>query len=134
MGKIQTGARILLGLIYFVFGGMGLAIALGFMKMPDQPMTEAAATFMKGIMAAGYFFPLLKITEVVCGFLLIIGFAAPLALVIIAPVTLHILLFHANMSPGTSNLILPVVMVIAQIIAMSGYWGLYKPLFAKRKS
>ena len=58
--KIQSAARIVLGLIYFVFGGMGLAIAFGLMKMPDSPMPEAAAMFMKGIMAAGYFFPLLS--------------------------------------------------------------------------
>ena len=29
MTKIQSGARIILGLIYFVFGSMGLAIAFG---------------------------------------------------------------------------------------------------------
>ena len=34
--KIQLAARIILGLIYFVFGGMGLAIAFGLMKMPDR--------------------------------------------------------------------------------------------------
>ena len=68
--KIQTAARIILGLIYFVFGSMGLAIAFGLMKMPEQPMPEAAEIFMKGIMATGYFFPVLKVTEVVFGFLL----------------------------------------------------------------
>ena len=62
--KIQIGARIILGLIYFVFGGMGLMIALGFMQMPqDQVMPEAAMGFMKGIMGTGYFFPLLKINK-----------------------------------------------------------------------
>ncbi len=63
MTKIQMGARIILGLIYFVFGSMGLGIVFGLMQMPEQPMPEAATAFMKGIMASGYFFPLLKITE-----------------------------------------------------------------------
>ncbi len=130
--KIQLGARIILGLIYFVFGSMGLAIAFGLMAMPESPMPEAAMGFMKGIMGAGYFFPLLKITEVVCGLLLLTGIAAPLALVVIAPVTLHIFLFHAFLTHGISNLILPLVMLLAQALAMGMYWNLYKPLFSKK--
>ncbi len=131
--KIQTGARIVLGLIYFVFGAMGLAMQLGLMQMPEPAMPEAAMGFMKGMVGTGYFLPLLKITETVCGFLLLIGLAAPLALVIVAPVTLHILLFHVYLTPGVNNLVLPLVMTIGQIIAMSGYWDLYKPLLSKRK-
>jgi uncharacterized membrane protein YphA (DoxX/SURF4 family) len=130
--KLQLGARIILGLIYLIFGGMGLAIALGLMAMPDQPMPEAATTYMIGIMAAGYFFPLLKITEVVSGLLLLTGFAAPVALVILAPVTLHIILFHLFLTPGAGNIVLPLMMGIAHIVAMSGYWNLYRPLFGKK--
>ena len=132
MSKIQLVVRIILGLIYFVFGGMGLAIALGLIPMPQEPMPDKAMAFMTGIMGSGYFFPVLKITEVVCGFLLVTGLAAPLALVIIAPVTLHIILFHSFLTPGISNLYLPVGMVVAQVIAMSGYWKLYQPLFSKK--
>lgn len=130
--KIQLGARIVLGLIYTVFGGMGLAIALGLMAMPETAMPEKAMAFMTGIMGSGYFFPLLKVTEVACGLMLLTGFSAPLGLVIIAPVTLHILLYHFFLTPSVSNLPLPVIMATCQIIAMSGYWHLYQPLFGKR--
>lgn len=130
MSKVQLIARIILGLIYTVFGSMGLAIAFGLMKMPDSPMPEAAETFMKGIMATGYFFPLLKITEVACGLMILSGRAAALGLVIIAPVTLHILLFHGCLTPGLGNLVLPLLMVAAQILAMSAYWKIYRPLFS----
>jgi uncharacterized membrane protein YphA (DoxX/SURF4 family) len=133
MGAIQMGARIILGLIYFVFGLMGLAIAFGFMKMPDSAMPPAAMAFMKGIMGSGYFLPFLKITETSCGFLLLIGFWAPLALVILAPITLNIMMFHFNLTPGAHNLILPSVMVLAHILAMSAYWNAYKPLFSNKK-
>lgn len=130
MRYLYTGARIILGLIYFVFGGMGLGIALGLMSMPETPpMPEAAATFMTGIMATGYFFPLLKVTEMVGGLILLIGRGAPAALVILAPVTLHIFLFHAVLTPGIGELILPAFMLLAQIIAMAGYGTVYRPLF-----
>ena len=133
MKKIALAARILLGLVYFIFGGMGLGIALGMIRMPDNPMPEAAAAFFAGIMASKYFFPLLKGTETVCGFLLLTGRGAPLALVILAPVTLNIFLFHYFLTPGPSELILPAAIAAAHILAMAGYWKLYKPLFGKGK-
>lgn len=132
MAKVQLAARILLGLIYFVFGGMGLCIALGIMHPTFPPMPAAAETFMKGIMATGYFFPLLKVTETACGFLMLFNIAAPLALVIIAPVTLHIILFNVFLTTGGSGLVLPVIMVVLQVVAMAGYWNLYQPLFGKK--
>lgn len=133
MNKVQLGAKIILGLIYFVFGMMGLAMAIGLMKMPESPMPEAAQAFMTGIMGSGYFLPVLKLTETGCGFLLLTGIAAPLALVILAPVTLHIFLFHTFLTPGLGNLVLPLIMIAAHIIAMSAYWDVYKPLFGKKR-
>ncbi len=130
--KIQLFARMILGLIYFVFGGMGLAIALGLMAMPaEQPMPEAARGFMHGILGAVYFFPLLKVTETVGGLFLLIGRGAPMALVVLAPITLNIFLFHAFLTPGLTNLILPLFMLVAHVTAMGAYAGLYKPLLSK---
>ncbi len=133
ISKIQMAARILLGLIYFVFGGMGLAIAFGFMPMPSsQPMSEAATGFMKGIMGTGYFFPLLKSTETFGGFFLLFNLSPALALVILAPITLHIILFHAFLTPEPTNLLLPGFMGLAHILAMTAYGHLYKPLFVRK--
>lgn len=133
MKKIRLGARIVLGLIYFIFGGMGVGIAAGLIAMPEpQGMPEAAMNFMTGIFGSGYFFPVLKITETLCGLLLLIGLAAPLALVILAPITLHIILFHAFLTPVPGELALPAAMGLAHILAMSAYWDLYQPLFVKK--
>lgn len=52
------------------------------------------ADFMKGMMATGYFFYLLKGTEIVCGLMLMSGFFVPLALVVLAPIVLNIFLVH----------------------------------------
>ena len=127
---IFAAARILLGLIYFVFGWMGLLMFLGVLKMETPPMTPGAEGFFKGMMGTGYFFQFLKSTEIVCGFLLLINTAAPLALVVIAPVTIHIILFHTFLTPGVSNLGLPLAMGALQIVAMSGYMRQYRPLFS----
>src|SRR4051812_32488778 len=122
MGVIRVGSRIVLGLIYFVFGLMGLAMVFGLMKMPQSPMPPAAMEFTKGIMGSGYFLPFLKTIETSCGLLLLIGFWVPLALVILAPITLNIFMFHLNLTPGIENLILPLVMVIVHVLAMSTCW------------
>jgi putative oxidoreductase len=89
------GARSFLGLIYVVFGLNGF---LQFLPMP--PMPEQAGAMLGALVASGYFFPVLKATEVVMGALLLGGVFAPLALVILAPVTLHIFLFHFFLTPG----------------------------------
>ena len=126
--KISIAARWFLGLIYFVFGLNGF---LNFLHMNPPPMPEAAMGFMKGIMGTPYFFPVLKGTETTCGFLLLTGLAAPLALVILAPITLQIILFHTFMTPGLGNLVLPSIMGLAHIIAIAGYWKIYRPLFSR---
>ena len=124
-------AAMLLGLIYFVFGLNGL---FPFLPMERPPMPEAAQTYMAGLMATGYFFPLLKITETLFGLLLLIGkFAAPLALVVLAPITLQIFLFHFIMTPGMSNQVMPVAMIVLHVVAATGFWSLYKPLFGSGK-
>ena len=124
--KIPTIARVLLGLIYFVFGLNGF---LNF--IPPQPLPEAAMAFFAGLASSGYFIPVLAATQVISGLLLLIGFVAPLALVILAPVTLQIVLFHIFLTPGLQNLILPLFMVILHITAASVYWQIYRPLFSK---
>lgn len=128
---IRTGARIILGVIYFVFGGMGLLIALKVIPIEFPPMTAGAESFFKGIMGTGYFFPLLKTTETVCGLFLLLNLATPLALVVLAPVTLNILMFHAFLTPGAGNLALPAAMAALQVVAMSGHLKAYRPLFSK---
>ena len=96
MNKKPMIARILLGLGFTVFGLMGL---LGLVKPPPD-IPEAMITFNTGLMASVYFFPFLKITETVCGLLLLSGFFIPLALVVLAPILLNIVLVHGFMMPS----------------------------------
>lgn len=125
--KVYFGSRLVLGLIYFVFGLNGF---LNFIPAPAD-MPEGAQAFMGGMTSASYFMPLLKGTEVVAGLLLLSGYAAPLALIVLAPITLQILLFHGFLTPGIQNSIMPLVMTALHILAAQAYWNLYCPLFKK---
>mgnify|MGYP001770762991 FL=1 len=57
-------------------------------------MTGALKKFNEGLAATGYFFPLLKIVELICGIALVTGRFVPLAMIILAPVVVHIFLVH----------------------------------------
>ena len=87
--------RTLLGGAFLVFGLNGF---LGFIPMPAPE--GAAAEFMGGLAAASYFFPLLKATEVLVGAALLFGRFVPLALTVLAPITINIVAFHAFVEPG----------------------------------
>jgi len=91
---LVTIARILLGLVFFVFGLNGF---LNFMPVP--PMEGGAAAFIGALGATGYMFPLIKGTEVLGGGLLLSGRYIPLALVLLAPVLVNIVLFHTLLTP-----------------------------------
>ncbi|MDE2689783.1 MAG: DoxX family protein [Holophagales bacterium] len=105
MKHLPTIARILLGLL-FVFGGV-----TGLFELVEQPeVGEEAAAFMGAIMDTGYLWPVIKVTEIVCGVLLILGMFVPLALVVLAPVALNILLFHVFLEP--SGLVFGLVLLV----------------------
>lgn len=121
MDKVSMVSKYIIGLIYFVFG-------LSFFFVTPPPPDESIAPFMTGLMSTGYFFPFLKVTETVCGALVIAGFFVPLALVILAPITIQIFLFHAVMTPGITNLIIPIAMIVLHVLAARNYWSVNQPL------
>lgn len=128
MKKLSTISRYLLGLLFLLSGVVGL-----FNLVPPPPdMPAAVMDFMKGMMAAKYFFPLLKLTELICGLLLLVGVAPALMLMILAPVTINILGVHAFMTPGLGNLVVPLIILILHVLSSINYWDVYKPLLSKR--
>ncbi len=116
--------RILLGALY-TFS----AIMVLFNLAPQPELEEGdVKTFMEGLMAAHYLFPLIKVTELVCGIALIIGIFAPLATVIIFPVSLNILLFHAIVEKGDIGA--SIFIVLANLFLAYAYREKYKPMLA----
>ena len=88
---------IALGLILVIFG---LNKFIGFLPMPPFPEGSQAAAYMGGLFGSPYFGTLLGVTEVICGLMIILNKYVPLALVVLAPVALNMMLFHATMDPA----------------------------------
>lgn len=100
----QSVSRILLGLAFFVFGADGF---LHFIPAPaPSSIPPAALSFGSALAASGYLFQLIKGTEVVVGALLLLNRCVPLALVMLAPVTVNIVLFHLFLAPDGTGLAL----------------------------
>lgn len=91
----KTAARLLLGGIFTLFGLNGF-----FHFLPAPPPEGLAAAFVGGLASSGYFFPLLKGTEVVAGLLLLGNRFVPLALTLLAPIVVNIVAFHAFLAPA----------------------------------
>jgi putative oxidoreductase len=117
-----VGARILLGLIFFVFG-----FGYFFMKMPPMDTTTPMGKFASGLLATGYFFPFLKGVEGTMGLLLLLNRWTPVALLVLAPIIIQIVLFHAFMMP--SGLPVAILNVVLAVFLAWANWDKYKGLF-----
>jgi uncharacterized membrane protein YphA (DoxX/SURF4 family) len=123
-----TGARVLLGLVFFTFGLDGF---LHFVPQPDPGTVPPGAMALAGaFVASGYLFPLIKATEVVVGALLLANRFVPLALVILAPVMVNIFLFSAFLAP--SGIAMPIVLVALQLVLAWTHRRVYRPILAAR--
>lgn len=121
--KIQLVVRILLGGL-FLFGG----IAFFFTTPPPMPPGDLS-TYMAGLTASKYFFYLLKGTEIFCGLCLVSGFFVPLALVILAPISINIFFVHL-MLMGPATLATP-LLIGAALIYLSFFSPSYSPVIKK---
>ena len=125
MSKLVMVARILLGLVFTVFGLNGF-----FTFLPPPELPEAAVPFMTGLASTGYFFPLLKLVEVVAGVCLLAGLFVPLALILLAPIVINIAMFHFLLAPG--EWWMGVLLVALEICVAWGYWGSFKGVLEMR--
>lgn len=120
-------ARVLLGLVFFVFG---LDYFLHIMPPPKGPFPAPMMSFAGALAQSGYMMELIKGTEVLCGALLLANLFVPLALVIIAPVIVNIVAFHLFLAPSGLPLAL-VLVTLAGGLAWA-HRDAFRPLFARR--
>jgi uncharacterized membrane protein YphA (DoxX/SURF4 family) len=122
--KLVLSARVLLGLVFVVFGLNGFLHFL-----PQPPMPEGAQAFAGALFATGYFFPLLKGTEIVAGSLLLSGRYVPLALTLLAPIVVNIVAFHVFLAPGIG---LPLAILVLELFLAWAYRAAFRPMLAAR--
>lgn len=123
--KTQIGLQALLGFAMLVFG---LNKFFGFLPPPEMP--EAAGNFFGALAATGYMVPLIAIVEIVAGALLLARRFSALALVLLAPVSVNIVLFHLALAPtgGVPGYVLAGI----NLYLLFNYLPKYKPMLESR--
>ena len=86
-------ARVLLGLVFLVFGLNGF-----FHFIPMPPPAGLAGQFM-GVVFASHYWVLIFAVQALGGLLLLVNRYVPLALVLLGPVIVNILNFHIFLAP-----------------------------------
>ena len=118
-----TVARYLLGIIFLVFGLNGF---LGF--IPQPPPAPGPGALLGAFVASGYMMPLIKLTEISVGALLLANRFVPLALVVLMPVTLNIFLLHAFLDPAVPGIIVATLVLVLNVFLIWAYRTHYAPL------
>jgi uncharacterized membrane protein YphA (DoxX/SURF4 family) len=122
---LPTAARLFLGLVFTVFG---LNFFLHFLPAASAP--PRAAAFAGALFGSGYFFPLLKTTEVVAGLLLLGGRFVTLALAVLAPIVINIVGFHLFLAP--SGIALALAVLAAELYLAWTYRAAFAPMLQAR--
>ncbi len=119
-------ARILLGLIFLVFG---LNHLVHFLHQPPMPASDAAS--YGRLLITHHVMTFVGFLMVVAGLLLIAGRYVPIALVLLGPILVNILMFHILFGhPGLPVAVLCTALEVWLIVA---YWPNFRGLFEARR-
>lgn len=118
-------ARLLLGLIFVVFGLNGF---LNFLNMGPMP-TGLAGQFIGALFLSHYFWVVAAL-QMIGGVLLLVNRFVPLALVLLGPVIVNILLYHLFLNPSGS--LFAIVVTVLWLIVFYAKRPYFSGIFTQR--
>src|SRR5277367_704937 len=117
-------ARILLGLVFLVFGLNDF-----FHFMPQPPIPGDAGTLATLMYQHGWI-TFHGVLYVIAGVLLLVGRYVPVALVILGPILVNILLFHLTLAP--SGFAPGLVCAALEVFLIYAYWPAFRGIFTSK--
>lgn len=118
-------ARLLLGLIFVVFGLNGF---LNFLSM--GPMPSGLAGQFVGALVQSHYFWVVAGLQIAGGALLLVNRFVPLGLVLLGPVIVNIILYHVFLNP--TGVVLAMVVTILWLIVFYGDRQYFAGIFEQR--
>ena len=115
--------RILLGLIMLASGITGLLMGNSTQGVPAKMVAFTQVFWASGI------FQMVKVTEIVAGFMLLVGIFPALATLFLAPDVVGIVIVNARLMP--SFLWLGAVVFVLTAYLGYAYWDRYKSIFSR---
>ena len=124
--RLTLAARLVLGLLFLASGIFGLVVP----PPPLPPGTPPGMVALFTGLTGSYLLTLVKLTEAVVGALLLAHRFVPLALLVLAPVTVNIVLVHLLLAPSG----LPIAAVVLALHVFLGwsYRAAYRSVLAAR--
>ena len=124
---LPATGRVLLGLPMVVFG---LNAFLNFIPPPPNGIAPGAQAFSVALVNTGYMMPLIGLTQLLTGLMLISNRFVPLALVLLAPFFVNSILFHTFLEH--TGLPMALIFVALELALAWHYRRAYAPLFHAR--
>lgn len=118
-------ARLLLGLIFVVFGLNGF---LNFLDMGPLP-SGLAGQFIAALALSHYFWVVAAL-QVIGGALLLVNRFVPLGLVLLGPVIVNIILYHVFLNPA--GMLMAIVVAILWLIVFYGHRQYFSGIFVQK--
>jgi len=118
-------ARLLLGLVFVVFGLNGF---LNFLSM--GPMPSGLAGQFVGALVLSHYFWLVAALQLAGGALLLVNRFVPLGLVLLGPLIVNILAYHVFLNP--TGIALAIVVAILWLIVFYGHRQYFSGIFVQR--
>ena len=115
--------RVLLGLIMLASGISGLLMGNSTKGVPPQMVTFTHVFWASGI------FQMVKVTEIVAGFMLLFGILPALATLFLAPDVVGIVVVNARLIP--SFLWVGAIVFVLTAYLGYAYWDKYKSIFSR---
>lgn len=119
--KLLTASRLIFGLGFLVFGLNGF---INF--MPTPPVSPEAGAMLGALAKTGYFFPMIKVLEILIGILILTGFFVPLAITAAFPILIGITTIHIFLNPA--GLPMMILLHVLHGILVKGYWKNLAPV------
>jgi putative oxidoreductase len=117
--------RILLGLTMLASGISGLLMGNSTQGVPAKMVAFTQVFWASGI------FQMVKVTEIVAGFMLLVGIFPALATLFLAPDVVGIVIVNARLMP--SFLWLGAVVFVLTAYLGYAYWDRYKSIFSRNR-
>ena len=116
-------ARILLGLVFLVFG-----LNKFYPFIPSGPMPTGAAGQFMGALFSSHYIMFVGVFESVGGLLLLINRYVPLALYLLAPVIVNILLVGALLTHAAlgSGIVVTILWILVYVQVRAAFTGIFQ--------
>jgi putative oxidoreductase len=121
--ELRTTLQMAFGFLMFIGGIMHFTIPT---ERWNLPLIDA-------LKATGYMWELIGVVIMIAGLALLLGRFVPLALIVLAPISLNILLVHL-FNPGAGGIPIGLTIGGLQIAVSCLYWPEYRGLFVMNAS